>query len=127
MKSPQHPSFYLDKESIEQIRECAGEAENAKRLHDRQLEILYRNKWLKMYVPKKYGGLDLSLPEILKIEECLSWVDGSTAWVVTLCSGAGWFVGFLNPQVADIIFKDDQVCIAGSGALTGVAEITETG
>jgi indole-3-acetate monooxygenase len=127
MKYLHHPSEFLNKESIAQIRECAREAESARKLHDHQLEIIYRNKWLKMYVPKKYGGLNLSLPEILKIEECLSWVDGSTAWVVTLCSGAGWFVGFLNPQIADTIFKDDQVCIAGSGALTGVAEITETG
>src|SRR6188768_91647 len=122
MKYLHHPSECLNKESIAQIREYARKAESARKLHDQQLEIIFRNKWLKMYVPKKYGGLNLSLPEILKIEESLSWVDGSSAWVVTLCSGAGWFVGFLNPQIADTIFKDDRVCIAGSGAITGVAE-----
>jgi hypothetical protein len=74
-----------------------------------------------MYVPKKLGGLELSFPEILRIEEALAWIDGSTSWVVTLCSGAAWFVGFLDPVLAGQLFKTDKVCLAGSGATTGVA------
>ena len=75
-----------------------------------------------MYVPKAYGGLGLSLPEILRIEEGLSWADGSTAWVVTLCSGAAWFIGFLNIDLGKNISENDQGCFAGSGAVTGVAD-----
>ena len=62
----------------------------------------------------------LSLPEILRIEEGLSWTDGSTAWVVTLCSGAAWFIGF-HTDPGKSIFKNDRVCFAGSGAVTGIA------
>jgi len=80
-----------------------------------------------MYVPKEYGGLGLSLPEILRIEEGLSWTDGSTAWVVTLCSGAAWFIGFLNLDLGKSIFENDQACFAGSGAVTGVANKTSGG
>lgn len=127
MNTISHPSVWLDKKSIDQIRKSALAAEKAKALHPQQLEVIYQNKWMKMYIPKQYGGLDLSLPEILKIEEALSWADGSTAWVVTLCSGAGWFVGFVDPAVAKEFFCGENICIAGSGAATGTAEISETG
>lgn len=127
METLLHPSAWLDKQSIEQIRTNALEAEKAKDLHPQQLEAIYKNKWMKMYIPKQYGGLSLTLPEILRIEEALSWSDGSTAWVVTLCSGAGWFVGFVDPVVARELFSGAAICIAGSGATTGTAEMHESG
>ncbi len=80
-----------------------------------------------MFVPKEFGGLELSLPDGVKIEECLSWADGSTGWVVTLCSGAAWFSGFLSRDVLKDVFSEDQVCFAGSGAPTGTARITKNG
>ena len=122
-----HPSAWLDTASAETIRQHAGDAERMRELHPQQLASIYKNNWLKMYVPEKYGGLALTLPEILRLEEALSWCDGSTAWVVTLCSGAGWFVGFIDPRVADALFADAKLCVAGSGAMTGVAEITDDG
>jgi alkylation response protein AidB-like acyl-CoA dehydrogenase len=44
------------------------------------------------------------------------------AWTVTLCAGAGWFAGFLPPALARAILATRRVCLAGSGAPTGVAE-----
>jgi alkylation response protein AidB-like acyl-CoA dehydrogenase len=122
-----HPSAWLDSASAEAIRHYASDAELMRDLHPQQLASIYRNHWLKMYVPRAYGGLALALPEILRLEEALSWCDGSTAWVVTLCSGAGWFVGFIDPRVAQALFTDDKLCVAGSGAVTGVAEMTDDG
>jgi alkylation response protein AidB-like acyl-CoA dehydrogenase len=46
-------------------------------------------------------------------------------WVVTLCSGAGWFGGFIGPDIAPTVFKDETVCLAGSGAPDGTAEISD--
>jgi len=122
-----HPSAWLDSASAETIRHYASDAERMRDLHPQQLASIYRNHWLKMYVPRAYGGLALTLPEILRLEEALSWCDGSTAWVVTLCSGAGWFVGFIDPRVAQALFTDDKLWVAGSGAVTGVAEMTAEG
>ena len=69
----------------------------------------------------------MTLPEVLKVEEALAWADGSTAWVVTLCSGAGWFSGFLHPEIPKAIFENDKVCLAGSGAPSGTAAIEGSG
>lgn len=117
-----HPSEYINKEVVELIRSKALEAEQLGRLHKDQLDCIYKNKWFKIFVPVQYGGLGLTLPEVVRIEEALAWVDGSTAWVVTLCSGAGWFIGFVNEKIAEEFFREDSICIAGSGAPTGFAE-----
>jgi len=42
-----------------------------------QLEIIYRENWFKLFVPKEKGGLELSLREGLEIEEELACIDGS--------------------------------------------------
>ena len=39
-------------------------------------------------MPKENGGLGMSMPEGLRMEETLAWTDGSTGWTVTLCAGA---------------------------------------
>jgi alkylation response protein AidB-like acyl-CoA dehydrogenase len=111
----------------ETILSLAPQAEALGELHPDVLEIAYREQWFKLYVPKAYGGPGKKLPEILRLEEDLAYLDGSTAWTVTLCSGAGWFAGFLDPTLAEEIFADPKVCFAGSGAVGGTAKQTESG
>jgi indole-3-acetate monooxygenase len=122
-----HPSFFLPKGVPEKLRAFAGEAEASGKLHERQLETIFENNWLNMFVPRSHGGLELTLPEVLRIEEGLSWSDGSTAWVTTLCSGAAWFIGFIDPALTEEIFTDKKVCFAGSGASSGTASIRKNG
>ncbi|MBI3481890.1 MAG: acyl-CoA dehydrogenase, partial [Bacteroidetes bacterium] len=127
MNPTEHPSHWLNNHIVEDIRRTAAEAEVMRQLHPDQLNIIYQQRWLKMFVPKKFGGLELSIPEILRIEESLAWTDGSTAWVVTLCAGAAWFIGFLDQSLAQEVFSNDSVFFAGSGAITGSAEIIPEG
>jgi indole-3-acetate monooxygenase len=125
--SIKHPSEFLPNVVTDRIRNDAFKAEQEKNLTIIQRDAIHKHKWLDMYVPKEYGGLGLSLPEILRIEEGLSWTDGSTGWVVTLCSGAAWFIGFLNIDLGKSIFENNRACFAGSGAVTGVANKTSGG
>jgi len=122
-----HPSGLLHTEWITIIRSNAFAAEQAGQLQPEQLELIYQQQWFKLLVPAAYGGLEMPLPELVRLEEALSWADGSLGWVVTLCAGAGWFGGFTLPQTARAIFADPQVCLAGSGAATGTATIIPGG
>jgi alkylation response protein AidB-like acyl-CoA dehydrogenase len=87
MASPAHPSSLLKKEWIDTVRSSALAAENNGWLTDDVLAIIYQQKWFKALVPKAYGGLELSLTEIVALEEAFAWADGSLGWVITLCSG----------------------------------------
>lgn len=122
-----HPSFFIDNQLTDLIARYAADAEKNGKLVAQQLSVIYQQKWFNLFVPGKYGGLGLSLPEGLKIEEGLAWADGSAGWTVTLCSGANWFIGFLQPEIADLIFNDNKVCLAGSGRPSGVARIINDG
>jgi len=122
-----HPSTFIDKNDVKIIRDTAAEAERMGLLHPEQLKIIYQQNWLKLLVPNIYSGLQITLPDLVRLQEAISWADGSTGWVVTLCSGAGWFGGFLSAEIAEQVFTDPRVCLAGSGAAGGVAEITASG
>jgi alkylation response protein AidB-like acyl-CoA dehydrogenase len=47
--------------------------------------------------------------------------------VLTLCAGAGWFAGFLPPAKASEIIGIPLVCLGGSGAPTGYADLEDDG
>ncbi|HTB25615.1 MAG TPA: hypothetical protein VK711_09595 [Puia sp.] len=117
-----HPSEFISNELVDTIRDTALEAEKLKRLHPLQLKIILEQKWFLLFVPKIYGGLELGLSEALRLEESLAWTDGSVGWTVTLCGGAGWFIGFLDPEIISLVFNDLPVCIAGSGKAAGTAK-----
>jgi hypothetical protein len=127
MEIEQHPSAQLQSGWINTIREYAAAAEKAGKLLPEQLALVYQQQWFKMLVPKAYGGMELSLPDEVRLIEALSWADGSMGWAVTLCSGAGWFGGFLDAPLSCEIFADNEVCLAGSGAPGGTALLTDSG
>jgi alkylation response protein AidB-like acyl-CoA dehydrogenase len=111
----------------EKVKEFAAISEEQGVLHPEILSLAYQHNWFKLFVPEVYGGPGKKLPEILRLEEELAEADGSLGWTVTLCAGAAWFAGFLNPDLATEIFADPEVCFAGSGAVGGNAVKTEYG
>jgi alkylation response protein AidB-like acyl-CoA dehydrogenase len=127
MEPVQHPSIFMEPEWVTTIRQYAAEAEHLGKLHPAQLELVYEQQWFNLLSPAVYGGLEMPLPRLIKTEEALSWADGSLGWVVTLCCGAGWFGGFMAPDIAQEIYSDKHACLAGSGAATGTARIVDDG
>ncbi len=122
-----HPSKQLLSEWIEIIRSEAADDERNGLLQPKQLELIYQQQWFKLLVPKAYQGEEKPLPEMVRLEESLAWADGSVGWVITLCSGAGWFGGFMPVKTASEVFAGKEVCLAGSGASNGTATKTAGG
>lgn len=122
-----YPSQVISPELVAGLRLYSAEAERAGVLHTKQLQTIFNENWLRMFVPVSFQGLELSLPDAVKLQEGLAWVDGNIGWTVTLCSGANWFIGFLNERTRAEFFTDAKVCLAGSGAASGKAVITPGG
>jgi alkylation response protein AidB-like acyl-CoA dehydrogenase len=104
------------------IADHAAQADRDAWLHPAQQALIHERGWLRMLAPRSLGGLEMALPEVVRLEEAIARVDGSMGWTVTLCAGAGWFAGFLAPRLAREILATPQVCLAGSGAPTGYAD-----
>jgi alkylation response protein AidB-like acyl-CoA dehydrogenase len=109
------------------IARHASQAEAGRWLHPVQQALLHRRGWLRMLAPRAVGGGELALPDVVRLEEAVARVDGSMAWTLTLCAGAGWFAGFLSPRLAREIMATKRVCLAGSGAPTGHADVEGDG
>ncbi len=122
-----HPSERLQPSWIEIIRKDAFLAETQQRLTPAQIQLCHEQQWFLAIAPRRYGGLEWDLPGLVAFEEAIGWADGSTGWVFTLCSGAGWFGGFLDEDFAKDIFSHKNVCLAGSSAATGLAEVQDDG
>ncbi len=116
------PSLFLPRDAV-RIERDAATADRDGWLSMRQQALLHRRGWLRMLAPRAAGGLELSLPAAVRLEEQVAAIDGSMAWVLTLCAGAGWFAGFLPPAMARIIIGTRRLCVAGSGAPTGYADL----
>ena len=82
-------------------------------------QIADENLW-NLWVPKQFGGLELSFLDGLKKLQSLARLDGSFGWTVTLCSGANFFIGNLQPDVAEEIFMSPAI-LGGSGGMFGTA------
>lgn len=109
------------KDNMQRYRElCFGKQELPKEV----LEGIAKENLWNLWVPKSYGGLELSLTGGLKTLRHLAQVDGSLGWTVTLCSGANFFIGNLPKETANEIFNDpkEPVCFGGSGGVFGTAE-----
>lgn len=82
--------------------------------------IAQENLW-NIWVPKEYGGLEMSFTEGLSKLQSLARKDGSLGWTVTLCSGANYFIGNLPLETAKEIFAKPAI-LGGSGGMFGTAE-----
>ncbi|HVW95706.1 MAG TPA: hypothetical protein VHA56_07040 [Mucilaginibacter sp.] len=118
-----HPSAFIGAGDVKTIRRNAAAAEKSGGLQPEQLSVIRKQKWFTMLTPRAYGGAQIDLPALVRLQEAISWTDGSTGWVVTLCSGAGWFGGFIETETARRAFSTENVCLAGSGAVGGTAEM----
>lgn len=123
-----HPfAVPLSARDADRIARHAAAADAARFLHPVQQALLHRRGWLAMLAPRACGGAELALPDAVRLEEAVAAIDGSMGWVLTLCAGAGWFAGFLPPDTARAITGTRRLCVAGSGAPTGHADLEGDG
>ena len=100
---------------------------NVNFLPDEILQWIAKENLWNIWVPKNYGGLEMSFSAGLKTLKHLAKVDGSLGWTITLCSGANYFIGNLKESIAKEIFLNSEgsVCLGGSGGVFGKAEMLE--
>lgn len=122
-----HPSGLLKQEWVRNLRLYAHVAEEKKELRYNQLKLFHTENWFKALVPKRYGGGEWPLTELAAFEEAVGWADGSAGWVFTLCSGAGWFAGFMDEAFTRQLIENEKFCMAGSGEVGGTAELCDDG
>lgn len=88
-------------------------------LNEDRLQVCYDQKWFKLFVPKVYKGLELSMQDGCKALLNIAEIQGGLGWAVNLGAGANWFSGFFEDEIASSLFSPDNTVIAGSGSNSG--------
>ncbi len=117
----QHPETLIPAAALQQLRAAAPATEAQQQLPADTLALIYQNRWFHILVPAAVGGLELALPDTVRLFEALAWADANVGWCVNLGAGANIFAGYLSESTAATIFAPAATCCAGSGAVTGTA------
>lgn len=99
-----------------------AEADRLARLPDSVVRALIEQELFRLWIPKSCGGLELDLPDALRVYEAAAAIDGSVGWAVMIGSGGGLFAAYLDAQTAREMFCRPDAVIAGSGMPQGKAE-----
>jgi hypothetical protein len=101
------------------LKDALGLSTNPQYLPEEVIEVLFEEKLFKLFIPKSLGGLEKNLPEASRLIEAIAELDGSTAWLVQIGSGGGYFTPFLHPEFCQTHVSSQRFVIAGSGAPAG--------
>ncbi len=93
------------------------------------LEAMAQLGLFRAMVPASAGGEEWDWPPWLRVVEELSTVDGSVGWTAGIGSALNAiFSGWVSDDVARTVFCEDPIgVIAGAGAPTGTARLTNGG
>lgn len=104
-----------------------GEIEQAGRMPEDVLQWIYDLRLFKLMLPQEFGGRPTPLPDMLRIFEELSAIDGSLGWLVHIGAAGGYFAPSFEKEVARELFSPREAVIAGSGFPAGRARRTAGG
>ena len=85
------------------------------------LEWIYDLKLFKLIVPEEFAGRPTPLPDMLRVFDELSAIDGSLGWLVHIGAAGGFFVPSFAKETARELFSPRDAVIAGTGFPAGRA------
>lgn len=102
-------------------------ARKNKQFSEEIINRLHREGVFDIWLPEEYGGIDLNLVDGLKLLQKLAYCEASLGWIVTLCSGANFFLRHLPKRAAIQLSGHSRMILGGSGAVAGRAERLQNG
>ncbi|WP_321926396.1 acyl-CoA dehydrogenase family protein [Paraburkholderia guartelaensis] len=110
------------------IRTRTAEIEAARRMPSDLVETLKAIGIYRMFVPRSHGGMELDLPQGLRVIVELAKIDGSLGWTAMIASGSALIASLLNIRTYDQVYESGpDVILAGSSQPAGTAQAAPGG
>ncbi|MXM65850.1 acyl-CoA dehydrogenase [Streptomyces sp. HUCO-GS316] len=106
------------------LRANGLESEDQRWIVQENIDLLEKAGAFRIAVPKRFGGLDLTLKEQVEILTEISRGCGSTGWVAVAWISSAWMATLYPLEAQEEIFKGGSVRI--SGGFTPTAKIVAT-
>jgi indole-3-acetate monooxygenase len=91
------------------------------------VELLFRERLFKCFLPTELNGLGLSLTETMQVIRECAYINGSLGWLVQIGNGGNYFASCFPEPISKELFSPLSAVIAGSGAPSGSAVKTGDG
>ncbi|MHA6259122.1 acyl-CoA dehydrogenase family protein [Sporosarcina sp. CAU 1771] len=111
----------FDESIRELIKNQGALIESQGELPEEILQFAYDEKLFKCFLSKELGGLDLELPDAVRVFEEASEMDGSFGWLVAIGSGGNMFAPNFKKSTCLELFTVEEALIAGSAHSTANA------
>ncbi|OPX55198.1 acyl-CoA dehydrogenase [Oceanospirillum multiglobuliferum] len=110
------PNPMLDKlkEILPAIRANANKAEELRQVPKENIEMLHGIGLNRVFLPKAYGGLEISLPEFTDCIAALAGACCSTAWAYSLLCTHNHQMAMFNKQAQDEFWGENPDAVASS-------------
>lgn len=107
---------------LPEIAQRAAESEAAYRMPADLAEKLRRTGVFAMAVPKRAGGPEMDIGDILSVIEEIAAADAAAAWNVSIAVQSTSFTGFLPAKTFEAMYREaPDLAFAGGAAPTGKA------
>ncbi|WP_424210809.1 acyl-CoA dehydrogenase family protein [Streptomyces sp. BI20] len=115
------------REIVPALRENGPAGEERRWLPQENLDLLEKAGVFRMAVPKRFGGLDLSVAEQSKVIAEIARGCPTTAWVTMVWTTSAWTTTLFPDRTQEEVFAPGAVRISSAFAPTGTVREVEGG
>ncbi len=102
-------------EIADTVRAEAADADRQRHLGDKTVAALQETGLLRMLLPARYGGGELTLGESFAVSEALARIDGSAGWNLNIgLNTSAMAVALADPGACDEVLGDPSTIVAGT-------------
>ncbi|GAB3016151.1 acyl-CoA dehydrogenase [Mycobacterium bourgelatii] len=122
MQSNISPSTLVPDDFITRLAERAPEAERLRRLPDDTVAEVRAGDLLKLLLPKRFGGLEASFPDVLMPIQRMAYGCASSSWTIGFFVLHNWFLSLFEEEAQTEVFASGPVLAPAPLAPTGAGE-----
>ncbi|MBV2155285.1 acyl-CoA dehydrogenase family protein [Kitasatospora sp. SUK 42] len=115
------------KDIVPRLRENGPEGEDRRWIPDENIDLLEKAGVFRIAVPRRFGGLDFSLEDQVKVLTEIARGDGSTGWVAVAWVSSAWMASLYPDRTQEEVFSGGSVKISGGFTANGTLVPTEGG
>jgi alkylation response protein AidB-like acyl-CoA dehydrogenase len=102
------------------VAAAAAEAERLRRPVDEIWNALRAAGYFYMYVPRRFGGLEVTTDQFIDITLPLAEACPSTAWAASFCAEHNWFVAHFPQETQEALFGGEYPYVVAPGVSTPI-------
>ncbi|GGP64956.1 acyl-CoA dehydrogenase family protein [Saccharothrix coeruleofusca] len=115
------------RDSVPQLRENGLEADERRWIPEQNIDLLEKAGVFSLAVPRRFGGLDLPLPDQVAVLTEIARGCGSTSWSAVAWVSTAWMVTLYPDKTQEEVFAGGSVRVSGAFTPTGKAVPVESG